>query len=489
MNTTNLAIVDIEADEIKKEPVNREMIERLSEGLALSAVRRPASLPEWQAEALASLVGKSFGSMSDGEVELLLRAASAVPMAAEADSFVWNAVKAPSDVERLKASVSAYRSFNPSAVELIEIVGENEDFKKFVRHFKPNPEIELQVVMNVERRQIDAISEFATKISDFTKVASGVFDTSSWTTAAVLSATGATAGLSHVRSILEPGWSLSVVPSGDILNKVEEGRFAFVSFAKSVKQSHGLDILGYSPAAVEGLRRGIFGEGTDFRAALAAFGVDEDREEALEVLASCFRGVFDASTRISEALSEAGLHATDFDAVMRLVVLRRYLKASAEALGVEWASVEGHFVPCAEVSAEKIAMFIEALGNESFSAKLESVSRDHSQSIGNVVTAAEQYVFAKRYWVNVGNRIVDVDPGIRMMDVSAALDMELELKTATREMRDAGAWKRSDVEELEAHLDWVMAVYGLPMSNDAVRTVMEGRGVPLFEVLTEPSSR
>ncbi|MNV75581.1 hypothetical protein D3C71_1688820 [compost metagenome] len=142
--------------------------------------------------------------------------------------------------------------------------------------------------------------------------------------------------------------------------------------------------------------------------------------------------------------------------------------------------------PRAVVSGEVFADLMGSLENDTFSAKLDNISRDREQSIANVVLASEHYVYSRLYWIDAGERVVSCDPGIRMMDLRSILEMEPEIHGNSEILSRAGVVDRRDVEILEQHLSWLIGVYGMPVPNAAINRIIASKGVALEGLLTEP---
>jgi hypothetical protein len=478
MKTTNmLALIDIEAEERQRSVVPVSEVVRLAETLGVAPREAPAALGAERRAELVEIVGtRTADSMTEGELALIERAVAKLPPPAPEDSFVWSAVAGPAAVDPLVRAVMVYHRFNAQAVGVSERIGANDEFRRFIRQCSFPPETQVTEVLEVEQRYVDRISSFVESLNSFVSAAEAVFGPQEWTIASLLVITAAASGFRHSQGTLGKGWSLSSVPSQQCLDEVEALRMEMAYAAREVKESHGLNLLRYSLSSLAGIRRSLFDGGADFHSALDAFGIVEDDEERLVTLAGHVRAFLSTCDRLEATLSEGGYSEGDMSRVMSFVLIRRYLVSACEASGLLWADVSPLLTPLPVVSAEDFAALVSALEHDKFSAKLESVSRDKSQRIANVQLASDQYVFARQYWIDAGRRVTAFDPGIRLMDLKAILEMEPEIHANTETLAKAGAIDRADVDALEHHLEWLIGVYGLPVSNDVIKTILATKG-------------
>jgi hypothetical protein len=64
--------------------------------------------------------------------------------------------------------------------------------------------------------------------------------------------------------------------------------------------------------------------------------------------------------------------------------------------------------------------------------------------------------------------------------------MEPEVHSNTEVLSRVGAMDRHDVAVLEQHLEWLIGVYGMPVSNAAIDRIIGSKGAALEGLLTEP---
>lgn len=477
MKPTNLALIDIAAEGSRRSVVTREAVDKVASDLGLSQAGDPAVMDEAARAAVVGLVGETAADlMSAPEFEVLTSGLSRLPPSAPAESFVWGAVATPKDVDPLVKAVVVYHRFNAGAVEVSERIGANDEFRRFVRQSNAEPNDTLASVIETEQRYVDRIGTFMDGINAMIASAERVFPGGGWTIASLLTLTSAVGGLTHSAGSLGRGWNLLFTPTPRCLDEVEALRIELAYAGGQVNELCGLNLLKYSMPSLSGLRRSLFEGGADFEATLSSFGVDGADPDRVVAIAEGVRQFFDLCDRLDGVLTQGGYRAEDMPDVISHVVLRRYLAAAAEANGVEWSSVEEQLRPGSSVSPEAVAALLEALRAEGFSSKLESISRDKGQSIVNVLLAAEHYVYSRQYWIDAGKRVLAHDPEIRMVDLRAILEMEPEIHGNTEMLAKAGAICRADVDELEGHLEWLIAVYSLPLSNAAVSKIVATRG-------------
>lgn len=475
MKSTGLALIDITAEGKGRRLVPASAVIEVGQSLAVKAKSRPAELSDGMKSAVEKLLGPQARPTLD-EFATLTRALAALPPVAPRQSFVWSAVNGAADVERLIRAVVVYHRFNIQAVEISERIGANDDFRRFVRQCSMPEDTELKEALEGERRHVDRISAFMETVTAFVEKAAAVFDGRNWDIGAVLVLTGAVGGLVHSREVLVEGWDLLQTPSDMCLDTVEGLRMELAYLSREINDSHGVNLIDYADSSLAGIRRALFDGGADFRAALATFGIEEEEEAGVIRLATLAKSYLETYDKLVAAIEENGYRETDMPSLVSQVLLRKYFKAAAEAIGVDWLDVAETLTPRAVVSAQAMRTLIDALDADNFSAKLDNISRDRGQAIVNVVLAAEHYVYTRQYWIDAGDRVVSCDPGIRLMDVRSILEMEPEIQGSTEILSKVGAIDRMDIGALENHLDWLVGVYGLPVPNAAITKVIETFG-------------
>ncbi|MBY3432615.1 hypothetical protein HFN89_00310 [Rhizobium laguerreae] len=485
VKSTSLALIDIEAEEKSRRLVSAETVAKVDEVLGVVPKVPVVALQGNLRTSVEAVLG-SDASLTALELAALRRAAGTLPPAAPADSFVWDAVKLPGDVDPLVRAVMIYHRFNVQAVAVSERIGANDAFRRFVRQFSGGDQTELRDALDSERRHVDRISSFMEFVGGFVERASTVFEGDEWTIGSVLVLTAAVGGFVHSRETLSAGWSLPHAPTDACLDAVEDLRIELAYAAREVRESHGVNLLGYSLSALSGIRRSLFDGGADFRMAISSFGIEEDDGERLVTLARNVRIFLETCDRLETTLAESGYGEGDMPAVMSHVLLRKYLMEASEATEVPWESVQRILRPRAMVSSSEFADLLASLEADTFSAKLDNISRDRGQSITNVVLAAEHYVYSRLYWIDAGERVLSCDPGIRIVDLRSILEMEPEIHGNTEILSRAGAMDRHDVGVLEQHLEWMIGVYGMPVSNAAIERIIGSKGAALDGLLTEP---
>jgi hypothetical protein len=485
MKSTSLALIDIEAEGKSRSLVSPDTVRKVADVLGVVPAVAAAEISGNLRTSVEAVLGDS-ARLTELELAALRRSTSLLPPPAAFDSFVWNAVTKPSEVDPLVRAVMVYHRFNIQAVAISERIGANDAFRRFVRQYSGEDHTELKVALEVERRHVDRISSFMEFVAAFVEKASEVFEGNEWTIGAVLVLTAAVGGFVHSRELLSPGWSLLMAPSDLCLDEIESIRMELAYFAREVQESHDLNLLQYSLSSLSGVRRSLFDGGADFLSSIATFGIIEHDEARLVLLAENVRAYIETYDRLCAVLVKNGYRETDLPGVTAQVLMRKYLIEAAGASGIAWDSVREIVRPRAVVSGELFSQLMMSLEGDVFSAKLDNISRDRGQSIANVVLASEHYVYSRLYWIDAGERVVSCDPGIRMMDLRSILEMEPEIHGNSEILARAGVVDRQDVEVLEQHLSWLIGVYGMPVSNAAIDRIISSKGMALEGLLTEP---
>jgi hypothetical protein len=464
MHSNSLAVINIQAENRAKIRLSKSAVARLNDQFGM------------QAEMGQLTDGALVVVKSESDENLVQRAINALPSPCEENSFVWQNVKSIEQVESLIQAVLVYHSFNKRRLAISEAIGANEEFRRVIRTCEKPDDVLLRDYIAAEVAPVDRISSFREGISSFLERAEGVFLGGEWTIGSVLTLISAIEGFKSSKNIISKGWSLGQTPSDDVLDVIEVSRVELAQAARNIKGTHGVNLLSHSLETLSGLRRAVMDGGVDLCVALIPFGIANVSDEELSILASDIRRFLTSCDLISQALSENQYSNGHLSELMAHVLIRKYLITSAEVAGIAWADVAGVLRVRPDVDPGAIEGFFLELEHETFSAKLEGISADRGQLIKNVFEAADRYVFAKRYWIDAADRILEKHPDVTLGDVRSVIDLESDMKNALDEIRNAGAFSASDVKELERHLEWMFFVYALPVKTSKIMEIIESRG-------------
>lgn len=468
-------LINIEAENDLPSIVAIEDIQKANTALGVVEENNLLCQSDIDKEGMSWLSSNRDIHLSASELSNLKIALSKLPTAADSDSFVWELVSSPKDVDRLIKAVMIYRAFNIKAVEISERIGANDAFRNYIRALDLPEETPLKKPVQQEQSQVVKIQSFLNSLSTFIENTSGVFNTEKWSIGALLILAAAKSGIGQLGYASKHGWDLPDNLSPIELDRIEVDRIKMASSARVIEDLYDVNLLKFSMDTLSGLRRGVFEEGVDLYYALLVFGIDERDEEKFINLTSHIRVFLSAYDDIKNTLSEAGANEQAIGGVISLIALRRYLIIACEKTGLEWSVYSQELTPKMKVRAEDFTKLSEALCKEDFSAKLASISQDRGHLIEKVLSAAEQYIFTKQYWIDAALRVIDADDGIRIMDLHAILDMEPDISASTQMLAKSGVINRSDVVKLERHLEWMMSVYALPITSSAISKIIESR--------------
>ena len=130
--TTDIANIDIEADEIGRPEIDAAMAARVAEALGVDLAPKGEQTATGGALVPVSQFPLSPASLRRHEFQAVVRGMARMPKPVHPGSFAWGSVEKPSDVDALVRAVHVYHSFNAQAVAISERVGANDELRRFV---------------------------------------------------------------------------------------------------------------------------------------------------------------------------------------------------------------------------------------------------------------------------------------------------------------------------------------------------------------------
>lgn len=418
-----------------------------------------------------------------GDYQVLKRAVGMLPDPVGADSFVWSAIVGPADILRVSEAVTAYRQFDRSALVIAEAMGANTDIRGVLKGTQVEPDNLVRDFLVTEKLTVDRIAVFNERLDALVPFMKSMFGDREFSVGAAVTAIAAAKGLERGFFKMEAGFELSAAVTEDVLGRLEFFREEMVRSSELVRKACKVAPLRFSLGTLSGVRRSLFDEGAgDFRYAVRALGGSLESEEDLLAAAAAFREFLRNVDDFNHVVIEAGFGLEESSHLLSHVMARRHMKSSSEAAGVPWGSVAHELSIRPDVGLATLKALVSGVGDDmGLTGRLKSVSRDHSKKLSSVMEVAKHHVVSNRYWMDAAERVVEIDAQITIADMRDIIRLEPQIARAKEELKACGAGSGEDIDELEAHLEWMMAAYALPVKEEAFDAIISSRAeiIPL----------
>jgi hypothetical protein len=418
-----------------------------------------------------------------GDFQVLKRAVGMLPDPVAADSFVWDAIKGPSDILRVSEAVMAYRQFDRSALVLAEAMGANTDIRGVLKSTTCGAGNLVRDFVITERLTVDRIAAFNDRLDALVPFMKNMFGDREFTVGAAVTAIAAAKGLERGFSKMEVGFELSRPASEEVLGQLEFFREEMVRGSELVRKACKVAPLRFSLGTLSGVRRSLADDGAgDFRYAVRALGGSLETEEDFLAAVTAFREFLRNVDDFNRVVVDAGFGLDESSRLLSHVMARRHMKSSSEAAGVPWGNVAAELSIRPDVTLEALRAMVAGVGEDAgLTGRLKSVSRDYAKKLSSVMEVARHHVVSNRYWMDAADRVVEVDPEVSIEDLRDIIRLEPQIARAKEELKACGAGSGEDIDELEAHLEWMISAYALPVREDAFDAIISSRAeiIPL----------
>lgn len=435
-------------------------------------------------QAFEQWLGKeAVAKLNLGDFQVLRRAVGMLPDPVAGESFVWDAIRGPADILRVSEAVMAYRQFDQSALVLAEAMGANSDIRGVIKNATCSPEDLVKDLVTTERLTVDRIAAFNERLDALVPFMHSMFGEKEFTVGAAVVAIAAAKGLERGFSKMEVGFELSSPVSEEVLERLEFFREEMVRASETVRKACKVAPLRFSLGTLSGVRRSLAADGAgDFRYAVRALGGSLETEDDFIAAVAAFREFLRNVDDFNSVVEGAGFGLDESSRLLSHVMARRHMKSSSEAAGVPWGNVAHELTIRPDVGLDTLRALVSGVGEDSgLTGRLKSVSRDHSKKLSSVMEVARHHVVSNRYWMDAADRVVEVDPEVRVEDLRDIIRLEPQIARAKEELKACGAGSGEDIDELEAHLEWMIAAYALPVREDAFDAIISSRAeiIPL----------
>ena len=433
------------------------------------------SLVQWLGrDAVEKLRNDSF--------QALKRSISMLPDPVEQSSFVWDAIGGPADILKVSEAVLSYRQFDEGALIIADAMGANVEFRGVMRTLDRPEDMPLKNFLALETIAVNNIHAFNERLAALIPFMRGMFGDRDFSVGSAVVVIAAAKGFLRGLSKLESGFALSQPVSDELLGRLEYFREDIVKAAETVKRTCKVNPLRFSLGVLSGVRRSLVPGGAgDFRYAVRAIGGTIETDEDLVAAADAFSNYLQNTDDFNVALAAAGLTPEEGPQVVSHIMARRHLMTSAQTVGVPWAEVSTELSVSPDANLAAVEELIAHVADDGLTGRLKAVAKGYSKRVGDVLDVGRHHVTTRRYWMDAGDRVVEIDPEISIGDIKELVRIEPQIGKAKELLKSCGATSRPDIDILERHLEWMTSAYALPVADEAFDAIISSRAevIPL----------
>jgi hypothetical protein len=433
------------------------------------------SLVQWLGkEAVEKLRNDSF--------QALKRSIAMLPEPVEHASFVWNAIGGPDDILKVSEAVLSYRQFDEGALIIADAMGANTEFRNVIRTLDRGDDMPLKDFLALETITVNNIDAFNTRLDGLIPFMKGMFGEREFSVGAAVVAIAAVKGFVRGLAKLESGFELSQPIGDELLGRLEYFREEIVRAAEVVKRATKVNPLRFSLGVLSGVRRSLVPGGAgDFRYAVRAIGGTIETDEDLVAAATAFGEYLRSTDEFNVLVTQAGFSADEAPQIVSHLMARRHLMTSAQTVGVPWSEVSAELSVSPQAKLDGLGELIGHVADDGLTVRLKAVAKGYSKRVADVLEVGRHHVTSRRYWIDAGDRVAEVDPEISIGDLKELVRIEPQIGKAKDLLKSCGATSRQDIDTLERHLEWMTCAYALPVDDHAFDAIISSRAevIPL----------
>lgn len=414
--------------------------------------------------------------------QALKRAISTMRDPVSSESFVWDAIKGPEDILRVSEAVVSYRQFDQGALIIADAMGGNTEIRNVIRTTNCNQDDLLKDFLITEKLTVDRIDIFNERLASLAPFMEAMFGAKDFSVGSAVVAIAAVKGFVRGLSRLEAGFVLSQPATEDFLSRIEYFREEIVRSAEVVKNTCKVSPLRFSLGVLSGVRRSLVPGGAgDFRHAVRSIGGTIETEDDLVAAASAFSEFLSSTDDFNRIVVDAGFDLEEVPQILSHLMARRHLMSSARSVGIPWSEVADALSIDPQASLGALGDLIGHVSDDGLTGRLKAVSKDYSKKLQNVRDVGEHHVVSRRYWLDAGDRVAEIDPEITIGDLKELVRIEPQIAKSKDLLKACGAASRDDIDTLEQHLEWMTAAYALPIEDHAFDAIIASRAevIPL----------
>jgi hypothetical protein len=426
---------------------------------------------------------EKVGDMTSHEIDVLRQMLSRLPEPIAGSSFAWDVITKPNDVRRLAEAVDLYRRFNQVAVQLSDAMGNNAEIRQVIKSETADLGQTLASFIAAKRDNMSRVTSLADRLDAVMSKFDALFGKRDLSISATIVVATAGQTLQESMKHFSTGFSLPVKLSDETLGEVDKLRRHIVSAADKIRRITGVNPMQYSNAALSGVKRSLGEDASgDFRFAVEGLGGTVETEDDLVAASQAFLALFQQMSAFDHILAEFGITSDHVPQLLAHVLMRRHFMTAARYAEIEWEEIADELSISSNTSIEDIEAFVETVKSPGLTGQLTAVASGKlKRPLDEVVKAARKHIVTQEYWLVAGDQLTAIDEGIRFIDLQEVLRMEPEIDTAREALKAVGANTRADVDVLERHLEWMTRAFALPISDEAVKAIIETKAeiIPL----------
>jgi len=441
-------------------------------------VRKHGSLSEPFVAVLTRWLGdEAVRSMTPAEAEALERGIAKLPQPEPETSFVWEAIRNPDDIPPVSEAVVNYRNIDPQAVVVSDAMAGNTHFRRYISKIDADEDVSVAGHIEEERKVLSGITAFIRNLDKLSAALSSLFADVDYPVDAALVALAAGDALEKSLPLVSEEFALTKRPSEEELEVLDRLRRKVVANAECARKATGVFPLGFSSAALSGVRRSISRKSAgDFVFAVEALGGSVKGRERITDGGRAFMEYFAASREFADAVADFGYAPRDEAALVSHILVRRQLKSAAKSLEVKWEDVGHLFFVNPDITKATFKRHVAALRVPGLSGKLSSVCGDRSSTLSEVREAAYRNTVQREFRLEAGTRVCEAVPDITVGRLKQFIEVEPLIDEARATLLKFGVSTRDEVEVLERHLEWMISAYALPVPDEAIEKIIATRG-------------
>jgi hypothetical protein len=478
-NVKEMPKIDIEALPDQDVAIDQHILERdisSIHGTGWDELRNAPDPNDPLISALIQWLGRDrVMEMSAVECDHLRHSVGRLPEPVSQTSFAWDAIKQPGDIRRVSQAVVVYRNFNPAAVAISEAMGNNEDVRRIIVSQADHPEQQFSDYVASKQRELLHVTRLKDRIDALKGPLTNLFGKDEVSIEAAVVVIAASQGIARSFQHMRSGLALPTAVVDEHLEALDLMRRQIVVAADRVYRITDINPMQYSLSVLSGVRRSIGPDATgDYYAAIEGLGgVIGNDEGLIDQSRSAFELFFEQNAAFNLLITQLGLTVDDVPALLANVLLRRHLVTAAKSAGIAWEDVREDLSLVAKASFEELQAFVEIANQPGMTGHLRAVSKNRmARPISQVAKAARNHIVTQEYWLGAAERVIQVQDDLRFVDLREVLRMEPEIDNARQLLKDCGAHTAADVDELQAHLEWMISAFALPISDDAVEAII-----------------
>lgn len=451
--------------------------------LKSSSEETAVMIPHQTASEMSNWLGaKLVNSMKPNEMIVVANAVSKLREPLGVNSFVWSHVQDPSDVRPIKEAIAQRSKYTAATSSISHLMGADANFRATINGMVEDQDrhSQLQSVNDFYRESSLSMIAFYSSLEAVANAFEVIFGVDDMSVEAALVLMASSNGLKESLPMVRGGFELSRPPREDELHTFFELRTAAVKASKAVYDICFVNPIDCSIGVLAGVIRSLSADKAgDFVFAVEALGGRMESKEQIWDASKAFAEFILADRAFRHAVVTAGYAETEIAALLSHLLVRRQVITSAAVFTIDWRDIDIFFRVKETLSGDEFAKIVEGLSSKDVSGRLYSICKDRSRRLTDIIDAVKQAAAAKLAFLKTAEVVQQAYPTIEVAEVQEVIGLEPALRDAERALSVYGVNSLQTMSDLEAHLNWMIAVFALPVPDEAVQAVIDSRGAIL----------